>query len=134
MEDGVPAPPQDSKTSESTFAAKTTDAEALQPRTLMEAKRSPDMPPEEPNEEPVTSEAHPIAQGLHQTGSLDINNPKTLSALIPPLTDPAPASAAKCTIIYDVLYHEAINTSSWAVLATRPDITFPDAHSSMAAD
>jgi hypothetical protein len=134
MEDSAPAPPQDSKTSESTFAAKTADAEALQPRTLAEAKCSPDKPPEEPNKEPVTSEVHPIAQGLRQTGSLDIDDPKTLSALVPPLTDPAPASAAKCAITYDVLYREAINISSWTALATRPDITFPDVHGSMAAD
>jgi hypothetical protein len=134
MEDSALAPPQDSKTTESTFVAKTADAEVLQPHTLAEAKHSPDKPLKEPNKKPATSKVHPIAQGLHQTGSLDIGNPKTLSAPVLPLTDPAPASAVKCAITYNVPYCEAINISSWAALATCPDITFPDAHSSIVID
>ena len=44
MEDGVPALFEDFQGMESVFAAETADAEALEPRTLMEAKRRPDWP------------------------------------------------------------------------------------------
>ena len=100
-EDGVPAPLQDSKTTESAFTAETADAEALQPRTLAEAKHSTDKP---------------------------------LLALILSVTDPAPVSTAQCAITRDVPYHGAINTSDWAVLATRPDTTLSDTNGSKAID
>jgi hypothetical protein len=101
---------------------------------VVKAKHIPDKPLEEPNEKPATSKAHPIIQGLHQTGSLDISDPKTLLAPILPLIDLAPASIAKCIITYDVPYCRAINTSSWAALAMCPDTTFPNANSSMAVN
>ena len=100
-EDGALAPLQDFKTTESAFVAKTADAEALQPHTLAEAKRSTDKP---------------------------------LPALIPSVTDPAPASAAECAITHDVPYRGAVNTSDWAALATRPDTTFSDTNGSKAVD
>ena len=40
-------------------------------------------------------------------------------------TEQAPASAAECTVMHDVLYHEAISMLNWAALATCPDIAFP---------
>jgi hypothetical protein len=134
MEDGALAPPQDSKPTESAFMAETTDAEALQPHMLAEAKRSPNKPLEEPNKKPATSEAHPIAQGPHQMGSLNINNPKPLSAPIPSLLDLAPMSTVECTITSDMPHHGAVNTSNWATLAMRPDTISPDVNSSMAID
>ena len=100
-EDGAPAPLQDSKTTESAFAAETADAEALQPHTLAEAQRTTDKP---------------------------------LPALIPSVTDPAPASAAQCTITCDVPYRGAVTTSDWAALAMHPDTTFSDANGSKAVD
>jgi hypothetical protein len=114
--------------------AKTADIEVLQPYMLAEAKYSPNKPPEEPNEKPVTSEAHPIAQGPCQIGSLDIDNPKPLLAPIPSLIDPAPTSATEHTTTYDMPYHRAVNTSIWAVSAMYPDTTFPDANGSIAID
>ena len=59
---------------------------------------------------------------------------KPLSAPIPSVTDPAPMSTVQCTITCDMPYHRAVNTSNWATLATRPDITFPDANGSKAVD
>jgi hypothetical protein len=133
MEDSALAPPQDSKPTESAFAAKTADAEALQPHMLAEAKCSPNKPPEEPNKKLATSEVHPITQGPHQMGSLNIDNPKPLLAL-PPLTDPAPASAVECTTICDIPYCGAINTPTWAASAMLLDTTFTDVNGSMAID
>jgi len=115
MEDGAPAPPLDSKTVESAFMAETAGAEALQPRML-----------EFGTEDIVLVD---IA-----TLTLNIDNLEPLLAPIPHLTDPAPASAAECTITCNMPHHEAINTSHWAVLATRPDAIFPDANGSMAVD
>jgi hypothetical protein len=133
IEDGVLAPPQDSKTIELTFMAETADAEALQPHTPMEAKCSPNKPPKEPNKKPAISEVHPIVQGPCQTGGLNIDDPKPLLAL-PPLIDLAPTSVIECTTTYDVPYCRAINTSTWATLATHLDTTFSDMNSSMAVD
>ena len=96
----APAPPRDSKTTESAFTAETAGASALQPRMRAEAKRNLDKPPEEPNDKSVTSEAHPIAQGPLQTGGLNIDNSKPLAALVLPLTvtDSAPRSATERAI------------------------------------
>jgi len=63
--------------------------------------------------------------------TLDINDLKPLSAPVPHLTDPAPASTAECAITCNVPHREAINTSHWAALATCPDTIFPNANSSM---
>ena len=134
MEDGVPAPPRDSKTRESTFAAETADAEALQPRTRAEAKHSIDKPPKEPIEKPATPKAHPFAQRLHQTGGLDVDDRKSLAALAPPLTDPAPAGASNRAITHNMPHRGAVDTSNWAAPATRPDTTFLDANGSKAVD
>jgi hypothetical protein len=134
IEDGALAPPQDFKPTESTFMAKTADTEAPQPCMLVEAKCIPDKPLKEPIEKIATSKAHLIAQGFCQTSSLDIGNPKPLSAPVPPLTDPAPASTMKCVITQNMPHHRAINTSNWATLAMCPDTTFPDANSSIAID
>ena len=49
-----------------------------------------------------------------------------------PLTDLAPASAAECAITCNVPHREAVNTSNWAVLATRPATTFANVDGSMA--
>jgi hypothetical protein len=113
--------------------AKTTNTEVLQPHMLVEVKHSPNKPLEEPNKKPVTFKVHPITQEPHQMSSLDINNLKPLSAL-PPLIDLAPTSTIECATTYDVPYHKAINTSTWARLAMHLDTTFPDANSSMAID
>ena len=59
---------------------------------------------------------------------------KPLSAPIPSVTDPAPASAAECTITHNVPYYEAVNTFNWAALAMHLDTTFPDMNGSMAID
>ena len=129
MEDGVPAPPWDFKTMESTFTAKTTDTEVLQPHMHAEAKCSINKPPEEPIEKPATPKAHPFVQRLHQTSGLDVDNCKSLTTLTPPLTDPAPAGASNCTITHNMPHCRAIDTSNWAMLATCPDTTFLDANS-----
>ena len=150
LEDGAPALPRGSKTTESAFAAETADAEVLQPRMRTEAKRSLDKPQEEPNEKLVASEAHLIAQGLLQPlralqelavrtammGPVLVSGlvrlPKPLAALVPPLIDPALAGATECAITQHVPYRGAVDTSNWAALATCPDTSFPDANGSMA--
>ena len=136
MNGHAPAPPRDSKTIESTFTAEIAGAKALQPHTCAEAKRKLDKPPEEPNEKSVTSEVHPIAQGLLQTGGLNIDDSKPLAALVLPLTvtDSAPESATECAITQDVPHHGAVDTSNWAALVTRPDTTFPNMNGSKAID
>jgi len=115
MEDGVLAPPLDSKTVESAFVAETTGAEALQPHTL-----------EFGTEDIVLVNVAAL--------TLDIDDLKPLSAPIPHLTDPAPASAAECAITRDVPHCKAVDTSHWATLAMCPDAIFPDANGSMAVD
>ena len=47
-----------------------------------------------------------LAEAKHSTD-------KPLLALIPSVTDPAPASAAECTITHDIPYRGAINTSNF---------------------
>jgi len=66
--------------------------------------------------------------------TLDTNNLEPLSAPVPHLTGPAPASTAECATTRDVPHRKAVNTSHWAALATRPDTIFPGAHGSTAAD
>jgi len=85
MEDGAPAPPLDSKTVESAFAAKTTGAEALQPRTLKFG-----------TEDIILVDV--------ATLTLDIDDLEPLSAPVPHLTDPAPASAAECPIARPLIH------------------------------
>jgi len=115
MEDGAVAPPLDSKTVESAFAAETTGAEALQPCTL-----------EFGTEDIVLVDIAAL--------TLDIDNLEPLLAPVPHLTDPAPTSAAECAITRNVPHREAIDTSHWAALAIRPDAIFPDTNGSMAVD
>jgi len=115
MEDSVVAPPLDSKTVELAFAAETAGAEALQPCTL-----------EFGTEDIVLVDVAAL--------TLDIDDLEPLSAPVPHLTDPAPASAAECTITCNVPHREAVDTSHWATLAMRPDAIFPDANGSMAVD
>jgi len=115
MEDGAAAPPLDSKTVESAFTAKTAGTEALQPHML-----------EFGTEDIVLVDVAAL--------TLDIDDLEPLSAPVPHLTDPAPASAAECAITRDVPHREAVDTSHWAVLATRPDAIFPNANGSMAVD
>jgi hypothetical protein len=100
----------------------------------VKAKCSPNKCLEKPNEKPAISKVHLIMQGPHQTDSLDINNPKLLSAPFPPLIDSAPASATEHATIYNVPYHRAINIFTWATSATHPDTTFSDVNSSIAVD
>ena len=122
MNGHAPAPPQDFKTTESAFTAETADTSALQPRMRAEAKRNLDKSPEEPNDKSVTSEAHPIAQGLLQTGGLDIDNHKPLMALVPPLTvtDSAPGSATECAITQD-MPHRVLRSSGLKVRRAQVD-------------
>jgi len=115
IEDGAAAPPLDSKTVELAFAAKTAGTEALQPCML-----------EFGTEDIVLVDV--------ATLTLNINDLKPLSAPVPHLTDPAPASAAECAITRDVPHRKAVDTSHWAALATRPDAIFPDVNGSMAVD
>jgi len=115
MEDSAAAPPLDSKTVESAFAAETAGTEALQPRTL-----------EFGTEDIILVDVAAL--------TLDIDDLEPLSAPVPHLTDPAPASAVECAITCDVPHREAVDTSYWAALATRPDAIFPDANGSMAVD
>ena len=115
MEDGAAAPPLDSKTMESAFAAETAGAEALQPRTL-----------EFGTEDIILVDVAAL--------TLNIDDLKPLSAPVPHLTDPAPMSAAEYTITCDVPHRKAVDTSHWATLATCPDAIFPDANGSMAVD
>jgi len=113
MEDSAPAPPLDSKTMESAFAAKTAGAEALQPHTLKFG-----------TEDIILVDIAAL--------TLDIDDLEPLLAPVPHLTDPAPTSTAECAITYDVPHRKAVDTSHWAALAMRPDTIFPDVNSSMA--
>ena len=114
MEDGVPAPPLDSKTVESAFAGKTAGAEALQPHMLEFGTED-------------------IILVNIATLTLDIEDLKPLLAPVPHLTDPAPASTVECTITCNMPHCEAIDTSHWAALAMHPDTILSDTNSSMAA-
>jgi len=128
MEDSALAPPQDSKTMESALAAETADAEALQPRMLEFGTVDIVLV----NIATLTLVIE-ITSGV-STKLIPHNTVKPLAAPIPPLTDPAPASAAVCVITCDVPHYEAVNTSNWAALATHPDTIFSDANGSMAID
>ena len=167
VENGAPAPLADPDGAALTFAAKTADAGAPTPRTPTEAKCSYDQPPwEKPIGNPVTCKARAAAQGLSQTGNVDIDDPRktdhggrivhplpqaytdanspryqlaffkpfpiSVDHQVCPLTDPAPASTAVCTITCDVPHREAVNTSNWATLATCPATTLADANGVMA--
>jgi len=115
MEDGVLAPPLDSKTVESAFVAETAGTEALQPCMLKFG-----------TEDIVLVDIAAL--------TLDINDLEPLSAPIPHLTDPAPASTVECAITCNVPHHKAIDTSHWAALAMHPDTIFPNMNGSMAID
>jgi len=73
LEDGAPAPLVDPDGTQSTFIARIADAGAPDPRTLVEATRSPDWPPrEEPIEEkPDAHKARPVAQGFSQVSGAE---------------------------------------------------------------
>jgi len=58
--------------------------------------------------------------------------PSPVDHLVCPLTDPALASAAECTITHDVPHCKAVNTCTWAALPMRLATTFTDANSSIA--
>jgi len=149
MEDGAPAPLEDSKVKKSVFAAETADAEALQPHTLVETKHKPDWPFQKKaiKEHPATvkaadtqgpEEALPRAD-TSKTGISGINpDPKPLSApmdhQVLHLTDLAPASAVECAIPCNVPLRKAVIIPTWAVLAAHPDATLFDANGSKAID
>jgi len=122
-----------------TFVAETADTGAAAPRTPAEAKRSHDRPPwDDPILKPITHKVRAAAQTLSQTGGINIDDLK-LSSMprdhpVPPLTDPAPTSAAVCDITRDVPHCEAVNTLTWAASPARPATTFPDANGSTAVD
>ena len=60
--------------------------------------------------------------------------PFSVDYQVRPLTDPAPTSAAVCTITCDMPYRKAVNTSTWAASPMRPATTFTDANGSTAID
>ena len=60
--------------------------------------------------------------------------PISVDHQVRPLTDPAPASAAVCTIACDVPHCEAVNTLTRAASPIRPATTFAHANSSTAVD
>jgi len=128
MEDSVLAPPQDSKIMELALVAETADTEALQPCALKFGTTDIVLV-----DIATLTLVIEITSGV-STKLIPCNTVKPLAAPVPPLTDPAPASAAVCVITYDMPHYKAIDTSNWAALAMRPDTIFSDVNSSMAVD
>ena len=60
--------------------------------------------------------------------------PISVDHQVPPLTDPAPASAAECAITCDMPHCKAVNTSTWAMSPMRPATTFAHTSGSTAVD
>jgi len=139
VENGASPPLADPDDAASTFAAKTTGAGAAAPRTPAEAKRSHDRPPwDDPIPKPVTHKARAAAQTPSQMGGVNVNDLK-LSSMprdhpVPPLTDPAPASAAECDTTRDGPHCEAVDTLTRAASPVRPATTFADANGNTAVD
>ena len=73
LEGGAPAPLVDPDGTQSTFIARIADAGAPEPRTLVEATRSPDWPPWEKSieERPHAHKVRPVAQGFSQMSGVD---------------------------------------------------------------
>ena len=153
VENGAPPPLEDLDRTESTFMAKTSDANVPAPRTLAEAKHSLDIIPWEKatEEKPDARKAHPAAQGFEMCNStVNHNDPHTahlsqpacINAIArhhrPPdpelfsMPNHTPGSATDCASTSDEPNREAIGTLDWAVLATCPDTTLTNANGSTA--
>jgi len=149
VENGALAPHTDPDGTELVFAAETAHAHADVPApcTLAEAKCSHDRPPwEEPTESPVTHKVRAAAQGLDQTGSVDINDPnrsdhggRTVHLLQPayidaafPLYQLADSKFLSTPTDHQVLL--SVDTLTWAASPARPATTFADANGNTAVD
>jgi len=126
VENSAPAPLADPDSAKSALMAETADAEALQPHTFNSG-----------TEDIVPVDVATLSLSIETTSSVSTklipcNTVKPLAAPVPPLTDPAPASAAVCIITCNVPYCKAIDTFNWATLAMRPDTILSDVNGSMA--
>ena len=148
VEDNAPAPFEVSEAMKLASAAENTDPGGFEPPSIAAARCSLDWPPCEDAIEapspPAPSDQRGHAVRPPQPASTDATFRRRHSAApnslpstdhqFPPFIDKASARAAERTITHDVPYREAVDTTTWAALATPLASTLPNTNGNTAVN